>query len=1004
MSRIYSFENGIPQNILSDSKIDISTKHYKDGKSSLEWNIAKTSVLEIDTEINFEEYDPNAISKAISSFVFWIYQEKPIKEKLKISFYKNGKEQCFFEMGMDFTGWRTVWVPFENMQGKPVENMDKLVFTLNTETDHTVYIDQIIPMVKIDARHQVRDRQVPFVNKGADTAVNSHWMSLCLFSELYDTQINSIKDFVVSDEDKAIFKVLEDRFESVLMEHSTYPLNSNTLLTWEDIDDLKANYNLFKIKKENGMVTGVTINSRYHEAAYPSDNKEELQQLTNAIDITFCGKWMLEAAYMWQVATDTQKKIIEDMYINVMLHLIDQGWDNGSGMGTVHHLGYPMRTYYNSIYLMREPLKRNGLLQKVSDIVKWYSGVGRILKPDEELIGESLDVFNTLLFGMIVSVLTEENICKKDLLLKKIKNWLDISLNPAPGLEGPLKIDGSTFHHAKHYPAYTLGGFNGITPVVYMLSKTKYAIDDVSHNLLRKALFTMRFYCNHFVWPVAMSARHPVGDGDRGSISTLEPFYYMSLAGEPSSDTKYDDKMVGVLLRLAKHTNFPRADRFIKEGFAPEQTPNGNIALSYGCSSLHRRGEWLASVCGHSRYIWGNETYVANNLYGRYVAYGNLQILGNGDIIDNKHSGYVQEGWDWNFWPGTTTVALPLNEMRSNVCNVDRFSGFEEMLISDELFVGGANIDGENGVFAMKLHSHAKYDATQRANKSYFFFNNKIVCIGTGIENKNSNGNTYTTLFQNYLLHDNDPIYINKNKKVALNYSETFEDANYIYDNCRNAYYIPNNQKVTVTRLLQTSFDQNTDKKTSNLFAKALIEHGTMPKDASYEYCIFPSQDRSEVLPSQADMEKVYRVCEKTNDLHCVYDIESNTYAYVFWNNEVNTNYANVIDVSTPMLVMEKETGKDLTLSICDPDLRLYEGQEEDQLDENGLQKEVSLYSRKWLRKYSIPKSISVSLSGKWSLKDTNNDTVKLEVQDDKTIVSLVSTDGLTYQLSLEKL
>ena len=1001
MNNIFSFENGISQNINSINEISISEKHYKDGKASLKWDIEKNGQLIINTDVNYEAYNPNAISKAISTFVFWVYQEKTSSDKLRVTFGNENRACCSFDMNMNFTGWRTVWVPFEEMNGEPEPNMNRITFTMDASEPHTLYLDQIIPLTKVDSRHHVRDAQVPFVNTNADKAVNSHWMSLYRFSELYREKIENVELATVSDECLSSFKILENRLDEILMSHRTYPLNGNTLLTWEDIDDLKDDYATFKINKTEDNITGATIKSRYHEACYPKDINTELQELTNGIDISFCAKWMLDAAYMWQVGTATQKDVIEKMYINLFLHLVDEGWDNNSGLGTVHHLGYPMRNYYKSIYLMKEPLKKYGLLQKASDIAKWYSGIGRILRSDEEIVGESLDVFNTLLYGMVISVLTEENNTKKHLLLQSLKHWLDVSLMPAPGLKGPLKIDGSTFHHCKHYPAYTVGGLTGITPIVYVLSKTPYAIDSVSHKLLDKALLTMRFYCNHFAWPVAMSARHPVGDGDRGSLNTLEPFYYMALAGDPDSNEPYDEKMVEALLRLAKHTSFKQAEKFIKEGYKEEKTPNGNIALGYACCSLHRRDEWLASVCGHSRYIWGNETYVANNLYGRYVAYGNLQILGNGNPIDNKHSGYVQEGWDWNFWPGTTTVALPLNEMRSNVCNVDRFSGFEEMLLSDEAFVGGSSIDGNNGMFAMKLHSHAKYDATQRANKSYFFFGNKIICVGSGIENENPNGNTYTTLFQNYLVNDTDPIYINNNKKTELNYTETFDDSLYLYDNCGNAYYVPEHQKVTVTRLLQTSFDQNTSEKTSNLFARALIEHGSMPKDEEYEYSIFPAQNRLEAIPARADIDKLYKVLAKSRDLHCVYDCESNTYAYIVWDSKAKLNFANITEVSSPMLVSEKSNENTIEISMCDPDLRLYEGQEEDQLYENGLQKEVSLYSRKWLGSKSIKKTISVTLNGKWELAVKDNENIQISFVDNKTIVSAVSTDGFTYRATL---
>ena len=59
---------------------------------------------------------------------------------------------------------------------------------------------------------------------------------------------------------------------------------------------------------------------------------------------------------------------------------------------------------------------------------------------------------------------------------------------------------------------------------------------------------------------------------------------------------------------------------------------------------------------------------------------------------------------------------------------------------------GGVSHRGRDGVFAMELHEHDKYNGSLRARKSWFFFDNRIVCMGSDIEQ--GRGGVHTTLFR----------------------------------------------------------------------------------------------------------------------------------------------------------------------------------------------------------------------------------------------------------------
>lgn len=609
----------------------------------------------------------------------------------------------------------------------------------------------------------------------------------------------------------------------------------------------------------------------------------------------------------------------------------------------------------------------------------------------------------------------------RHLCLQAMQHWLSTCMQPAPGLSGPFKVDGSSFHHCNHYPAYAMGGFTGAAPVVYFMSRTAYALEEAAHKTMRKSLLYMRLYSNARNWLVGMSSRHPRGTGEMSQISTLEPFYYMALSGTPGGAKEVDGEMAGALLRLSKSLDYPKAKIFEEMGYEAEEDPSGHFTMNYACATIHRRGHWLAGVRGHSRYIWGNETYLANNLYGRYIAYGNLQILSGGSPVNNKDSGFFQEGWDWNCWPGTTAVHLPFHELKANVCNVDRLSGFEEMLISDEAFAGGTSIGDINGMFAMKLHGHGKYDSSHRALKSYFFFDNRIICIGTGIENNNSRYETRTTLFQNYLSNETDAIYINQAEASEdMDYASTFlpllgldtnltieEGPLWIKDNVGNAYYIPEKkskgQSIKITRTIQESRDQGSGETTFAPFAKAWIDHGSAPSDESYEYMIVVNPDFEEKQDIRLGLEDSYQVLQADKYAHILEDKESKTLAYAFYKpyTTKDSSYGYVEEVDSPSLIMEQETEGILHLSVCDPDLRLYEGIEEDQVTPDGIQKEVSLYSRKWRKSPSIGKNLELSLKGHWELA-SSVDGVTTRYANNSTIITVFCIEAQPVQIKLK--
>lgn len=836
------------------------------------------------------------------------------------------------------------------------------------------------------------------------------------------------------------------------------PFRDRTHGTAEDAASLWKQYAGLNLKKgRDGLYSGVSVDAVHHWAAYPGEEAERLKELTGAVGIQECGELLLRTAYLWHEGDAGQKKKAAGHFARLLQHLWEQGWAAGSSLGTTHHMGYLMRELYMAVFLMREPLKKDGLLAEAAEMTAWFSGRGRIFRKPEELRGESTDTLNTLLWGILCSILMTEDGSFKICCLDAFRDWLSIALKPAPGLEGPYKTDGSVFHHAGHYPAYAVGGFQGAAPVVYALSGTRFALGKEAHQTMRRALLCMRLYCNRYNWPVSMSARHPRGFGEMSGITDLRPFYCMALAGLPGAEAEedgevpIDGEMAGVLLRLAEYKSFPPAEELSRRGYRAEPAPEGHFVLNYACAGIHRRGEWMACVRGHSRYLWGNETYEKNNLFGRYITYGSLQILGSGTPVNNADSGFWQRGWDWNRFPGTTSVVLPWEELRQRVCVVDSTAGFEEMLLSDQAFAGGVSFEGRQGCFGMKLHGHAKYDGSLRARKSWFFFEDRILCLGSGVEDGRKQYETVTTLYQHWLgeeasagnpaedtggvpepaggsdtadRSESAGVPETADRPESAGRSDTADEKQgndmviteysgdvslRLRDPSGNVYLVPAGQRVTVARGMQESRTQDTGEPAFALYEKAWISHGKAPCEEGYEYMIQIQPESASRGMRMSGTDKPedgdrsgYRILQKNNFLHAVCDEETGIYAYVFFEAcSVPEGSGGVVQkTDIPCLVMERRQGEELHVSFCDPDLRLYEGQEPDQLDGNGNQKEVSLYSRSWLKNESIGKWGSVILKGCWRPAGEAKE-VRTRIEGGETELSFRGKDGAVREVTL---
>lgn len=986
--KIISFENtDILKSInTTNSKASLSTSHFKDGKNSLEWSYKKNASLELNKNINFLPFDPKSGSQRIPNFSFWIYSEKAVDEKITVQFLTDEKVNCEFEFNINYTGWRAAWVAFErDMTGTPLTSMNKVRFVGPKNHNGKLFIDKTMLCSPADSRWNTPDYQVPFVNK----ETKNHWLIL------YKSSLNRASKPLPKFENKHSldFKDIETRYEEII----NYDKNPKSF------SEIKKEFKSYNIKRENGNIVGdVMWFCRYSELYRPFfkgyKNYYKKNSLRNYL------LFMHNIAYRYnKTKNKKQKEILENMFFDLSDNMIDQGWTEGSASGTLHHLGYSMRKYYSAYFLMREPMRRTHRLAEVQRSMVWFSGVKEIFAPIHKK-GMSIDAFNTSVMGRLASILLLKDTPEKVQYLNYYLAWINNGLACADGLYDSFKVDGSVFHHGNNYPAYADGGYDGATRMVYFFHHTSFAVNQQGHLNLNNSLLKTRLFCNKETWPLSMSGRHPKG---KGSLSAKH-YKLMMLSGSANRKDSIDKEMAAAYLRLMKGKKKDATDKkIIKAGYKAEKNPNGNWSMNYAALAIHRRGAWSATAQGHSRYLWAAEHYIGANYYGRYLKHGSLEIKSGKEKTGQLTSGFNTQGWDWARIPGTTTIHLPIDDLEANILNIDKFTGFEEMLMSDEFFAGAINLENKNGAWAMKLHEHDKYNGSHRANKSVFFFDNIIVCLGSDIENINTDYNTETTLFQNFLTSKTEKLVVNTQKISRFPYSfdSKSKSATTIYDNQNNGFYIPAKYKVEIRKQLQHSKDQKKKTYNNGNFTSAVISHAKAPKNGEYQYAILvqrPLSKFNDFIVKMNNKETApYTVLKQDKNAHIVTYNKNNTSAFVLFQAQGNINIKSLKSVSKACLIMMRDTENKKIMSLCNPDLSLYEGPA-DVVIENGKRKERSIYSRDWFYNKSKESKVIVEIEGQWKLE--KNAFCKL-IKSDKNASTLEFSciDGLTREITLTK-
>jgi len=295
---------------------------------------------------------------------------------------------------------------------------------------------------------------------------------------------------------------------------------------------------------------------------------------------------------------------------------------------------------------------------------------------------------------------------------------------------------------------------------------------------------------------------------------------------------------------------------------------------------------------------------------------GNLKGWHQGDGMTYLYIGNSENQFDSDFWPTVDPYHLPGITVETNTLN----NSADEAATTDQNWVGGAQVANTYGVAGMSLHNtNALY-----AKKSWFMFDDEIVCLGAGItcagpvavhtvaENRRL-GNPITESFT-----------LNGSAITpTVGWSSNLPSAtpSWCALSGTGGYYFPAGNAN-----LQAAFAANTgswsqinsgDSTTSYTddYLKLWFNHGLQPVNASYTYVILPNMTANSVSNYALNPDIV--IITNTPFLQAVKKPILGVTAANFWTN--GNSSADLISVNGKSSVITWDQSTDLLVGISDP-------------------------------------------------------------------------------------
>lgn len=473
-----------------------------------------------------------------------------------------------------------------------------------------------------------------------------------------------------------------------------------------------------------------------------------------------------------------------------------------------------------------------------------------------------------------------------------LKIALENSFNPVvyTTQEG-FQYDNSYFQHGQQL---YIGGYGddilkGVTQVAMYTKGTRYAIPEEKLALLSK--FMRETY-----------------------YATIRGQYMLfDVLGRGVSRPDITDKSQTALFaeRMEKlDTAHAEEFRAIVERLKGKQPAGYQLAAKHthyfrGDYTLHVRPGYTFDVRMVSTRTMRCEYGNGENLKTYFMSDGCTNI-----VVDGNEYANIFPVWNWAQIPGVT--APQLKEIPK--------TKIDWQTLGSSTFAGGVS-DSLYGV-SVYAYTDSYTGVNTGAKKAWFFFDDEVVCLGSGIQSTASE-RVFTTI--NQCLLNGKRILISSKKKVSEIGEGSFDYATpeWLLHN-QIGYLFPEGGNVFVTNQTQTGswYDINNSAGKEICREKVFtigFNHGTAPVNGKYAYIILPGMQSEKEMKTYLKADNI-EISANTENLQVVRNKKLKMWQMVFYKDGEFKNKDITIKVDKGCTLMIKEINKgEVSLHIADP-------------------------------------------------------------------------------------
>lgn len=1032
---VVSFEQASVPSQWSTNKgrLSINSNKWKAGSKSLKWDWTYGDVLTVSDLKSQDGLQVEAGSSTYSnnkSFRLWLYNAEPIKhEPLQVEFYDdNDKLQYHYQVNLDFKGWRAATVNFrDDMNNDEDKSVDLSKMQIKAPTfacSGSLYLDLVdFKGYYLQARGE--DKQVPT----ASSSYSNHWSDLIKYENYPKTLLNQSQ---ITASHYADAQLIRNEYRAQLLATESTVLAGLTAAI-DAFNDIGISV------IGNDVVAAKSVFPPHHKSAF-------------GIKVGDVDKFIMPLAL--DAYRNPATVATTERFVNTIKYLLDQGFAYGSMVEDLGHIGYSFRNITNAVLLNESLLKQQGLWNDALNMVYWVNAVEKIWEPSDinDSNADHAKTRVPFIAGIISHLYNEDdpqvnpdNKIKRVQYLHQFGQHLEVFLTDhARGGEG-IKPDYSIFHHNTHFPGYSYGAIESLAEAVRYINQTSFAISAQRYSFLSNLIKSYAVQHAGIDMPLSLSGRNAF------KIPKLH-LAITELSKAESDGSTEQTAALAMYNRLYAATD-GSGKTTNTLSVSEEANPEGFWQFNYRTMGTYRQNDWVANIKGLTKYLWGSEIYLDANRYGRYQSYGSIVInyqlptleRGNGfdeaDTPVKGLSGYVEEGWDWNKMPGTTVKHYQnLDDLKAEKGRQDEYA--TGTFAGSLRFGSKANyyiepsVEGECGLFAMDFQQYrddwvnpntqavtvrtsTKHESTFKFKQSVFACDGYLVVLGSDITSQDNSNNIATNLFQQSTaeLGSDTRVYKNQSGFIRESYPEqTLRDNfNTLVDLYGTGYYIKRGDAVKVDIIaaqqspnhipieyqIRKGYD-NPQVFSYGEFASAWIDHGAAPASSKYEYVIVPKHTDKDRVQMQSHMwsfandqegnnnaSPYYEVKQQDGDAHII-AYASGLESYVLFNATTGFSGTYVEATDTPIMVMAKEQGGSLNLSLVNPD---HNFRKPVLGDPNYRAEPKTTY---WQENQVTP--VRLTLKGEWVIQSGNG---TVESNTTNTVIAIDTTDAKAYDLVL---